>query len=84
VADDIKCGFCADQKPCPDHAPTVADSPLRFGFRRRCAWCGVVLRGWQLNRCRMCKRAILYSPSPPCAHASRWESEPDRLELRRG
>ena len=57
---------------------------LRVGFRRRCAWCGVVLRNWQLNRCRMCKRHILYSNSPPCLHGSRWEAEPDRWEARRG
>jgi hypothetical protein len=53
-------------------------SPLRFGFRRRCAWCGVVLRGWQLNLCRRCKRAVVYSPSPWCVQASRWEADPDR------
>ena len=62
----------------------MSDSPLRFGFRRRCAWCGQVLRGWQLNRCRMCKRAIRSSPLPPCTSASRWHAEPDRWEVRRG
>jgi len=56
----------------------MEESPLRFGFRRRCAWCGVVLRGWQLNLCRGCKTAIkLDKDSPPCVHASRWEDEPD-------
>jgi hypothetical protein len=59
-------------------------SPLRFGFRRRCAWCGVVLRGWQLNLCRLCKRpatgdagVYLQGGGPPCPPASRWEAEPD-------
>jgi hypothetical protein len=55
----------------------TAPSPLRFGFRRRCAWCGVVLRGWQLNCCRRCKRAVVYSPSPWCVSGSRWDAEPD-------
>jgi predicted RNase H-like HicB family nuclease len=55
----------------------TAPSSLRFGFRRRCAWCGVVLRGWQLNCCRRCKRAVDYSPSPWCGSGSRWDAEPD-------
>jgi hypothetical protein len=51
-------------------------------FRRRCAWCGVVLRGWQMNRCRRCAIAIRSEPRHPgtglwCSHASRWEAEPD-------
>ena len=58
------------------------ESPLRFGFRRRCAWCGVVLRGWQLNCCRTCKHAVVFSPSPPFAHASRWDDEPDPWKVR--
>jgi hypothetical protein len=65
-------------------------SGWRFGFRRRCAWCGVALRGWQLNLCRTCKTAVLALPvagmldSPPCPHASRWDDEPDtwRRELK--
>ena len=61
------------------------ESPLRFGFRRRCAWCGVVLRGWQLNCCRRCKeRVSLIWGDPWCPHASRWNAEPDRREARRG
>jgi hypothetical protein len=50
---------------------------LRFGFRRRCAWCGVALRGWQVNCCRRCKRAVKFSPSPWCVSASRWTAAPD-------
>lgn len=49
----------------------------RFGFRRRCGWCGVQLRGWQLNLCRLCRPAALYSPSPPCLHGSRWDAPAD-------
>lgn len=53
-------------------------SPLRFGFRRRCAWCGVVLRGWQLNLCRRCKSCVgqMYG-GPWCMSRSRWEEQPD-------
>lgn len=54
-----------------------AAEPTTLGFRRRCCWCGVQLRGWQLNACRTCKRAIVYSPSPPVRSASRWNAEPD-------
>ena len=56
---------------------------LRFGFRRRCAWCGVVLRGWQLNRCRRCKTKGtdagpgLQGGGPPCPPGARWDAEPD-------
>jgi hypothetical protein len=57
----------------------------RHGFRRRCSWCGVVLRGWQLNSCRTCKAAIGSVGLPgrglgsaPCPHGSRWDAEPDR------
>ena len=48
-----------------------------YGFRRRCAWCGVTLRGWQLNLCRVCKRAAKYSSSPPVLSGSRWDDEAD-------
>lgn len=55
-----------------------------LGFRRRCAWCGVQLRGWQLNLCRKCKTAtgsgiggIL--SSPPCTQGSRWDRDPDKF-----
>lgn len=53
-------------------------SSLRFGFRRRCAWCGVVLRGWQLNLCRLCgPKAKHELGGPPCQSGSRWDAEPD-------
>lgn len=56
-----------------------------LGFRRRCCWCAVQLRGWQLNACRGCKRAIVYSPSPAFPSRSRWDAEPDSfpIEVRR-
>jgi hypothetical protein len=57
----------------------ASTSPLRFGFRRRCAWCGVVLRGWQLNLCRLCgPKAKCEAGGPPCQSGSRWDAEPDR------
>lgn len=54
-----------------------------LGFRRRCAWCGVQLRGWQLNKCRECGLRTgdcgiyLQSGGPPCHEQSRWGAEPD-------
>jgi hypothetical protein len=58
--------------------PGRTSSPLRFGFRRRCAWCGVVLRGWQLNLCRLCDpKAKNDLGGPPCPSRSRWDAEPD-------
>lgn len=57
----------------------------RLGFRRRCAWCGVQLRGWQLNLCRLCKGPAtgdagiyLSSGGPPCRQGSRWNAQPDK------
>lgn len=51
---------------------------LRFGFRRRCAWCGVQLRAWQLNLCRTCRLAVMTPyAGPPCFHGSRWDEEAD-------
>jgi hypothetical protein len=58
-------------------------SDKAFGFRRRCSWCGVQLRGWQINLCRACKLRTgdagiyLQSGGPPCRERSRWEAEPD-------
>lgn len=51
--------------------------PEEYGFRRRCAWCGVVLRGWQLNRCRRCKAGGLDIPSPWTPSMSRVDAIPD-------
>lgn len=62
---------------------------LLLGFRRRCAWCGVQLRGWQLNMCRGCKAhtadagIYLQSGGPPCPHGSRWDAAPDDARLGR-
>ncbi len=52
---------------------------VKLGFRRRCAWCGVQLRGWQLNVCRLCRwpAKVAIWADPPCMHASRWDAEPD-------
>lgn len=54
----------------------------RLGFRRRCAWCGVMLRAWQLNMCRRCRSAEQGRASAPCGQASRWREEPDRWRTR--
>lgn len=65
-----------------------AESSLRFGFRRRCAWCGLVLRGWQLNMCRGCKARTndagiyLQSGGPRCSAGAMWDAEPDRWSER--
>lgn len=49
---------------------------MSAGFRRRCGWCGVPLKWWQLNLCRMCRPAVvLDAPSPPCGYGSRWHEE---------
>lgn len=49
---------------------------------RRCEWCGVVLRWWQCNLCRVCGYAIRYDhPSPPCRSMSRVDAEPDKFSL---
>lgn len=56
---------------------------MNLGFRRRCGWCGVQLRGWQLNLCRYCKLKV-ESPavvSAPCPQGSRWDAEPDRIRI---
>lgn len=59
-----------------------------YPFRRRCGWCGVPLRGWQLNLCQLCKpRATgdagiyLQSGGPPCGQAARWTDVPDGSKL---
>lgn len=46
----------------------------RLGHRRRCSWCGVKLRGWQLSMCRLCGGA---DDRAPCFHGSRWDEQPD-------
>lgn len=51
--------------------------PLEFGFRRRCAWCGVTLRAWQLNQCRHCKLINTYGVGPWCVQGSRWDEQAD-------
>lgn len=54
-----------------------------LGFRRRCGWCGVHLRAWQVNLCRACKPRTgdcgiyLQSGGAPCGEAERWYAEPD-------
>lgn len=53
-------------------------NPLELGFRRRCGWCFVPLRAWQMNLCRLCKMAVKWdAPSAPCLQGSRSESSPD-------
>ena len=49
-----------------------------YGFRRRCGWCGVVLRSWQRNLCQRCGRSARSEwGGPPVASASRWDAAPD-------
>jgi len=49
-------------------------------FVRRCGWCGVRLRGWQVNLCQLCGPAVRSSDfrSSPCVQASRWDEPMDR------
>jgi hypothetical protein len=50
------------------------------GYRRRCAWCAVKLRSWQLNLCRKCKHhVVLNLPSPAYPLRSRWDDQSDRM-----
>lgn len=63
------------------------DPPVSYGFRRRCSWCGVVLRGWQLNKCQLCRQAMREPglprlSQPPCPQASRWDAHPDEWRWR--
>jgi hypothetical protein len=57
---------------------------LELGFRRRCSWCGVQLRGWQVNLCQLCgprtgdAGIYLQSGGPPCGQAARWNEPPDQ------
>jgi hypothetical protein len=58
----------------------------KYGFRRRCGWCGVVLRGWQLNLCSLCRPSAtgsagiyLSAGGPPCSAGSRLHAAPDRI-----
>jgi hypothetical protein len=47
---------------------------------RRCGWCGVMLRWYQINFCRVCAFHLRYDmSSPPCEQASRWNSAPDHF-----
>ena len=73
--------YFAVRLPRPDAAErAAADARVgtAYGFRRRCAWCGVVLRSWQVNLCQLCGPAARSGFSgPPVGHASRWEDAPD-------
>lgn len=52
--------------------------PHRFAFRKRCGWCGVQLRRWQRDLCRLCKGGRDDpGASAPCSQGSRWDEEPD-------
>jgi hypothetical protein len=61
-------------------------NPNHTGFRRRCGWCAVELRWWQLNLCRTCKqdvvRDLLWPRRRPGSHYyAKWdrafEDDPD-------
>lgn len=61
----------------------------RIGIFRRCGWCSVRLRWWQLRMCRHCRRRAVWAAEepeegtqPPCTHASRWHEEPDPWGMR--
>lgn len=56
--------------------------PPTFPFRRRCGWCGVQLRLWQANLCRLCAHKVHtpdFPQSPPCPQGSRWLADPDGM-----
>lgn len=62
-----------------------APRPLVLAFRRRCGWCGVQLRAWQVNLCRGCREVAfgdaglyLRSGGPRWRQMERWEGDPDR------
>lgn len=38
------------------------------GPGRRCGWCGVGLRWWQINYCRICKRVLVFDLSSSPSH----------------
>lgn len=48
-------------------------------FRRRCGWCGVRLRGWQLNLCQLCGPAVRSADfrTSPCSQYSRLNEPAD-------
>ena len=54
---------------------------MSLGFRRRCGWCGVQLRWWQLNLCRTCGLRVNDFGSPPCSEGHRWDAEPDTIRI---
>jgi hypothetical protein len=49
-------------------------------FVRRCGWCGVRLRRWQVNLCQLCGPAVRSSDfrTSPCVEGSRWAAPMDR------
>ncbi len=49
-------------------------------FVRRCGWCGVRLRRWQVNLCQLCGPAVRSSDfrTSPCTEGSRWNHPMDR------
>lgn len=51
--------------------------PHRFAFRKRCGWCGVQLRRWQRDLCRLCSGPAYGIGSAPCGQGSRWDAAPD-------
>lgn len=46
-------------------------------MRRRCFWCVVELRWWQLNACRRCKESITWHGWPWTGRGSRVDADPD-------
>lgn len=49
-------------------------------MRRRCGWCGVRLRWWQVNLCRVCRiyTQVGRGISRSCREGARWDAAPDR------
>lgn len=54
-------------------------------MKRRCEWCAVRLRWWQIAYCRNCNHALsegglyLQNGGPPAPHRGRADAEPDRF-----
>lgn len=57
-----------------------ARDEIRAARNRRCGWCAVRLRWWQLHWCRRCALGLAdkHGFSPPCLSGARLRERPDR------